>query len=1011
MQSHDTLSDSDTGENQYIPAQFADSTYICSGDERDADSLDEETDNDWIDEDMKSTTTSQTLPSRCSSSSSIKKLTFKEIEGKSAGKAIYANILEQESKDEHYYPFVSDLDYAYALYLHNTKQSKGSVKEFFDDPRLKPIHDQLSFKNADQWDAKLHAISHGIKEDTWQTVWIEIQDTIDARRLHRFIVRHRQVLPVIRFLIGFPPFQDHLTYAPVQLMNANEERVYNEMHTGDWWWEKQRELPEGATIIPLLLASDKTMLSQHHGDVSAWPVYLTIGNLDNETRRKQDVPGSILFGIIPVGTGNAKAEVYHRSLKTMLERRVSFNNLPAAESNAYMRIALEEASQIGLEIECADGQTRLCFPIIAGFMADYEEQTIITGIASTTCPICTVPPRHRQDLCQWPQWPPRTHEYTQKLIARQRDAGLPKATQTSRQESNTINIKRRDLWIDWVHDVENFAWSHPYVNIHAAMMVDILHQLLKGVFMHLHQWVQALLKSRKGKQVLKGVERGVAHIGGLGHLDRRFEMIPPYTGLKVFKKISQVKQWTGVEQKAMIKQYVAVLAPLLMAEHTGELYCIRAIIDFITLAQYRSHSEETLRYMLAALKRIDLLKDVFAPYRPVDKITEAGHFNFPKFHAMTHYPEYIRLYGAADGVDTSHGEAAHKYQIKEYYGRTNKRDTYLDQLVLLNIRRVKVISMEAILAHRLLEKVRKSPSEKLILSHNTRPSKAVPLAKLGIKLSATEALEVKMHRLEKGLWCRASALADHLHIDGFLEALATFVIQNRARQNGIPLTDEDLDRRQKVTFNIQDYFTCFHRSLTCWKPNGKVSNDLDKLIPEKVRCSPAWMGGGGRNDYAWVQEYQVNDHEDQSQSILNGRLVGQVMMTITVCDPQSFDPQTNRARRYTGALIEVLRPINNGIPHEVHGMIELQKWTVHKARNARKLGGLRFYSMSTILRSAHVVPADKAGVFYINNYIDWDQYNSVYDPDFLVSDYRVAEKFAKAYAITRKKAAAIKNTA
>jgi hypothetical protein len=45
--------------------------------------------------------------------------------------------------------------------------------------------------------------------------------------------------------------------------------------TGDWWWEKQNEVPEETTIVPLLIASDKTMLSQHQGDRAARPVYKT----------------------------------------------------------------------------------------------------------------------------------------------------------------------------------------------------------------------------------------------------------------------------------------------------------------------------------------------------------------------------------------------------------------------------------------------------------------------------------------------------------------------------------------------------------------------------------------------------------------------------------------------------------------------------------------------------------------------------------------------------------------
>ncbi len=46
---------------------------------------------------------------------------------------------------------------------------------------------------------------------------------------------------------------------------------------------------------------------------------------------------------------------------------------------------------------------------------------------------------------------------------------------------------------DWLHDVPNFAWGHAHVNIHGAMMIDILYQLLQGLFRHLMEWVDILV--------------------------------------------------------------------------------------------------------------------------------------------------------------------------------------------------------------------------------------------------------------------------------------------------------------------------------------------------------------------------------------------------------------------------------------------------------------------------------------------------------------------------------------
>jgi len=46
----------------------------------------------------------------------------------------------------------------------------------------------------------------------------------------------------------------------------------------------QKDLPEGATVSPIILASDKTQLMAFSGDKQAWPVYLMIRNIDKKIR-------------------------------------------------------------------------------------------------------------------------------------------------------------------------------------------------------------------------------------------------------------------------------------------------------------------------------------------------------------------------------------------------------------------------------------------------------------------------------------------------------------------------------------------------------------------------------------------------------------------------------------------------------------------------------------------------------------------------------------------------------
>ena len=70
-----------------------------------------------------------------------------------------------------------------------------------------------------------------------------------------------------------------------------------------------------------------------------------------------------------------------------------------------------------------------------------------------------------------------------------------------------------------------------------------------------------------------------------------------------------------------------------------------------------------------------MLKGVFQDFHPKAKDSNTGHFNIPKFHALIHFKENIRLYRCINGYYTGvNGEAGHRYIIKAFYNLINKQD-------------------------------------------------------------------------------------------------------------------------------------------------------------------------------------------------------------------------------------------------------------------------------------------------------------------------------------------------
>ena len=86
----------------------------------------------------------------------------------------------------------------------------------------------------------------------------------------------------------------------------------------------QDKLPDGYTVVPIILASDKTHLSRMHGDQNAWPVYITIRNLQRDARRAHSRPGMAILGMTPiVAEKEVKAQVYHYALGLITQGKLS----------------------------------------------------------------------------------------------------------------------------------------------------------------------------------------------------------------------------------------------------------------------------------------------------------------------------------------------------------------------------------------------------------------------------------------------------------------------------------------------------------------------------------------------------------------------------------------------------------------------------------------------------------------------------------------------------------------
>jgi hypothetical protein len=161
---------------------------------------------------------------------------------------------------------------------------------------------------------------------------------------------------------------------------------------------------------------------------------------------------------------------------------------------------------------------------------------------------------------------------------------------------------------------EEVFWSQKSTRLATAGAPEILHTVYPGVLQHMMSWIVSFLKEHKRMDRFDAIWMGV----------------PAYPDfLKFNKTYAVVSQWTGKEMRALGRILLRVFSAALWGPTSSEkpkftqaILCVKAMIHFDLMAQYRSHTDSTIQYMEEYLDEFHHHKDVFHQYRRAKRKAE-----------------------------------------------------------------------------------------------------------------------------------------------------------------------------------------------------------------------------------------------------------------------------------------------------------------------------------------------------------------------------------------------------
>lgn len=162
--------------------------------------------------------------------------------------------------------FYREYNYAFATQLYYSCFTIGNITSFFNNPKLRPLHKNLSYRSAKKQRDLLSSILFSLQDNKQKIKDISITSTIPRLLKGVHYIFYQNVVGLIAFILSYCLFASKIAYAPICTFNNNfnkPKQMYYKLHSANQQQETQAQLLLGAIVILVIILVDKTQLSMH----------------------------------------------------------------------------------------------------------------------------------------------------------------------------------------------------------------------------------------------------------------------------------------------------------------------------------------------------------------------------------------------------------------------------------------------------------------------------------------------------------------------------------------------------------------------------------------------------------------------------------------------------------------------------------------------------------------------------------------------------------------------------